>query len=707
MAEVVTGSYFSVLGVRAEAGRLLSPEDDATPGAQAVALISRGLWMRQYAEDPAAIGATLRINGTPFTITGVVQGGFHGTSQPLSADVWFPVSMQPVVLPGLGKALTNRTARWLSLIARLKDSVTMQQAEAALNTIDAQLQLEHREIAIRDPAERWRRYLSVSRPQGISVPHLRRRVARAGIVLMALTGIVLLIACVNIANLLLARASGRQREIAVRLAMGASRRRVVRQLLTESAMLSLGGAVAGIIIAWAAMRWFGEWQTPFPGPWRYAIAPTINIRVLGFGMTIGVATGVLFGLAPALRAARTDVVSSLKVGAVNVATRSGNRLRNALVAGQAAVSMVLLVCCALLLQSARNLEGAGPGFDSSRQIVAAFDLISLSRTNRSNEQFLRELKQRFTALPGIADATWVSNLPATMNLQALRATLPEVDDSDRPIMGGRVDPSFFTTTGIPILQGREFRESDVSRALQPAIVNERLAALLWPRGNALGARIRLIEAAQIAECEAIGIAATTKYFSAGEDPQPYVYRPFRAGGLQVRMLLRTHGAPGPMLETIRAEAARVDPNLELRILETYDEMLAMTAWPTRFAAKLLGVLSLIGLALTAAGLYGVTSYSAARRVHEFGVRIAIGARSADIVRLVLRGAGSVVLTGILAGCLLAALFTRTLSVLLAGVTPSDPATYTGVAAFLLVVALAAALGPARRASRVDPVAGLR
>ena len=700
---LVTGNYFEVLGVAAARGRALTADDDRAPLASPVAVLSHGSWVRRFGADPSVVGKDIVLNGHPFRVVGVMPEGFVGAEVVYTPEVWVPMTMQEWIEPG-NAWLERRTTQNIFAVGRLKDGVTREQAEASLNMLAKRLGEEYP-----DTNEGQRIALV---PPGFIVPQLRGAVVGFASVLMAAVALVLLIACVNLANLLLARASSRRKEIAIRLAMGASRWRVVRQLLTESLLLSLAGGVLGLLLAMWILDLVAAYRPPIDVPlW---IDVHVDVRVMAFTLAASVLTALLFGLMPALQSARAELVPALK-DAGAVAGRTRTRLRSALVVAQVMLSLVVLVAAGLVVRALGRLQTVSPGFEVEHGLVASFDLGLQNYDEARGQDFERRLVERVRALPGVKAASLTDLMPLSLNYSSSDVHVEGQQlgrGANAPIsMVATVEQEYFKAMSIPLVAGRAFGGADKEDSTKVVIVNETLARRFFPgedpaRG-AVGRRISF-QSDEGPWLEIVGVARDGKYWTIGEAPQLFVYSPLSQSYSQTATLVvRSEGDARPLAAAIRAEVARLDPSLPLFDVKTLDEHMGVSLFPARVAALLLGGFGLLALLLAAMGVYGVVSYSVAQRTREIGIRLALGARARDVLRLVAGRGMALVAAGLVAGLVVALVLTRFMEGVLYGVSATDSVTFTLVVFLLGFVALLACLVPARRATRVDPMVALR
>jgi len=696
--ELVTGNYFATLGVRPLLGRMIGTEDDRVPGASTVMVLGHRMWQRQFGGKRDVLGQTVMVNGTVFTVVGVAPEGFRGVNSLFGPDAWAPVMMYRELLPSQFRSwVDERRALAFNVAARLKPGVTIQQASAEMVALAKSLETEY--------AAPNQGRTTTLRPLTTATifPGVREALVLGGAVLMVIVGLVLLIACSNVANLLLARATARTQEIAVRLALGANRSRLVRQLMTENVLLSLIGGALGVLVAVWSLRVI--WSTrPALAPQNF-VEPRLDATVLAFTLGISVVTGVVFGLAPAIQSSRASVVGALKDN-----TRSAGRRRrtfglgNLLIVGQVALSLVALITAALFLRSSQAASHIDPGFDSEHVAVMTVTPGQQGYEQPRGEQFYRDVLTAVRAVPGVTAASWGTNLPLFGFVQ--RSLFVEGRESLPPVLTTTidVDAGYFDTTSIALLKGRDFREAD--RTGPPvAIVNDTMARRYWPNSDALGKRFRFYVEQEYREV--VGVVKTVKYATLGEDPQPAAYRPLQQAYSDTAVLyVRAARDPAAIIEPVRRVIHQNDPRIPVQNAQVVKDVISQSLWAVNLAAGLLGVFGLLALVLACVGLYGVMSYSVGQRTREIGLRMALGAGRRDVLGLVLRQGLTLVGAGVVLGVAGAFAASRLVRTLLFQ-SPSDPLSFIGASGALIGVAVLASLVPARRASRVDPVITLR
>ncbi len=698
-AHLVSGNYFSVLDVNPVVGRGFLPEEDAAPGTAPVAVVSYAFWSREFARDPAIASRSIVLNGQAFRIVGVAPPDFHGLYELYAADAWVPLSMYPALHPYPAMVEMRRALIFL-VAGRLKPGITAAHAEASLNGYASELERLYPED------NRGRRVKLVPLAEAAMDARSRGVIERAGTVLLIVSGLVLLIACANVANLLLARGAARSREIAVRLALGAARWHLIRRLLAESLLLAaIGGALALALVAWSRrILWANR-----PPPFQFAgAAPPLDSAVLLYAIAICLGTGILFGLAPALRATRTNLVRDLKERTGTAAMRVGPwQVRSVLVAAQIAFSLIALIGAGLFLRSLSDAARINPGFDAAHLGVVGFNLGTQGYDQPRGRQFLERALERAAATPGVLSAALAKDPPFQVSFRrfVLREGLDTNPAQGRAALVGIVSPGYFHALGIPLLRGRDFSPFDSPTAPRVAIANQAAAARLWPAAGPIGRRIRF--AGDPLPIEVIGVAADANYLALGEEPQPLIYVSLGQYYYPTAVVyVRSGSDPARAAAAVRRAIAPLDRNLLLEA-NSVPELIRDGLWAQRLSANLLGAFGLLALLLAGVGIYGVVSYSVVQRAREFGVRMALGATSREVQKLVLAEALRVVAVGILAGDAIALAASQAIRSLLLVTSPRDAATFILVPAVLGLVAVAACWLPALRATRIDPASALR
>ena len=701
---MTSANYFDVLGIKPFRGRLFRPDEDRTMGADTVGVVSHSLWTREFGADPNLVGQTLTLNGLPFTVIGITPPGFKGTLSLAGPDrIWVPISMREQLANGqLRQLMTNRRFRWMSLLGRLKPGVPVRQADAAMKTIASALEKQF-------PAANEGRTLEMALVSDAALGiNGRNQLVLAGGVMMGVVGLVLLIACVNLANLLLAQSATREKEMSIRSAMGAGRGRIVRQLLTESVLLALVGGTMGMLVAYWGRSALWSFRPPFLGD--ASIDLSFEPRVLLFTAGISMLTGVVFGLAPAIRVSRTNLNDMLKAGGrTGAASVSSSRIRSLLVMSEIGLATVALIGAGLFVRSMQAAQRMDLGFDSPHIGFIGLNPGQQRYDQAHGQQFYLDAMAKARAVPGVEAAT-VSSAPP-LNGALLLTVFPEGEAQNPNYRGSLVSfndvsPGYFETLRISFHKGRDFTDFDRGGSKDVAIVNEALARQLWPGQDALNKRFTIVQ--QTTLFEVVGVVATSVINAVGEDPTPMIYRPIQQEySPGVSLLVRTKGDPEPLLGAVRDEVKTLDRNMPLRGTGTVQQNIEAGLWAPRMGAALLSIFGGLALLLAMIGVYGVMSYSVAQRAPELGIRMALGAQAGDVLFLVLKQGMALAAGGAALGVMLALLLGRVVSTLLFGVSGRDPLTLGGVSALLTMVALLACYIPARRAARADPLVALR
>lgn len=712
--QLVTGGYFAGLGLPAMLGRALDDDDDRAGAAPAV-MLSYNYWRRRFGANPEAVGKVVYLNGAPFTVAGVTPPEFYGTMDfGVAPDVLVPMAFQPQVLPTRGRAvLQDATNFWIHIMGRLPTGTSREQALANLD-----LALQKHAVALQRDFQDKR-----------DVPHLRLESGSQGLaevqreqsgpltVLMCAVGLVLMIACINVANLLLARAAARQKEIAVRLAVGASRLRLIRQLLTESLLLAALGGALGLLFAY----WGKDAVQALMDSGRdtLTITPQLDFRVLAFTAGLTTLTGILFGLAPALRATRFELTPMLKEGAGGSGIQVRSRLSKTLIVIQVALSFLLLIGAGLFVRTLSNLTRVDVGFNRANLLIFRVQPRMSGYEGERLRQVYQQMIERIEAVPGVRAAT-VSRHPLLSGSMAsdsinVPGYTPQPGESSS-VMLQQAGANFFATMELPLLIGRDFSTQDNAQSAPVVVINQALARRYFANENPLGKHIYLGkfnptgQSGQDKPIEIIGIAGDAKYDSLRSEVKPTAYVPYLQANsppVQMNFAVRTAADPAAATENIRQAVRALDPNLPLFAVKTQQAQIAELAAQARLFATLSSFFGLLALALAGVGLYGVMSHNVARRTHEIGIRVALGAQNFDVLSLILRQGAQLALIGIGIGLLAAWQVTRLLRKLLYGVSATDPLTFMGVGLLLIGVALLACYLPARRASKVDPLVALR
>jgi putative ABC transport system permease protein len=698
--ELVSADYFPLLRARAAMGRTFLPEEDHTPDTHRVALVGYGLWQRRFGGGSALIGQTIQLNDADYTVVGVMPEGFRGVSD--DAEIWLPMMMVSSVRNA--GALQRREQRWHSTLARLKPGVTLAQAQAEMD-------------AIMRPLEQA--YPNSNRNRGARVTTLNEQFF-GGLqltlwILLGAVGCVLLVACANVANLQLQRAAGRASEMAVRLALGATTRRLIRQLLTESLLLAVVGGSLGILIAlWSVDFLVKLSPVTFPNFVKF----TIDARVLGFSLLISVLTGALAGLAPALQAARPALNEALKSGGRDSSGGLGNnRLLGSIVVAEIALALTLLVGAGLMIRSLQRLQAVDPGFNVERLLTMRVSLPSQRYPRERIIAFSQQLRERLQALPGAQSVALASDLPLSGSTSAGPI---ELEGRHEAPAGGefrmyrhRVTPGFFSTLGIPLVKGRDFTVDDHAQAPGVAIISETMARRYWPDEDPIGKRLREDNRGDPTPSPwrlIVGVVGEVKYRGLPQNPNadPDVYFPLAQAPVGNLFLAARSGVdPNSLVAAVRGVLQKLDPNLPAYEVTTMAEQVTDQTTRSRFSAWLLGVFGALALALAAIGIYSVMAYAVEQRSREIGVRVALGARAGDVLKMVIGQGMRLALAGVALGLGAALALTQLMKRLLFGVGATDPLTYGAIALLLTLVALLACYVPARRATKVDPLVAIR
>jgi putative ABC transport system permease protein len=712
MGEIVTGNYFQVFGVHAAIGRTILPEDDV-PGAPRVVMVSHRYWARELGSAPSVTGRSVLIRGAAYQIVGVAPQSFNGMVPVLAPELWLPVAssldVEPVGMhdtlpsPTGTTRLDRRADRWLFIRGRLKPGATIEQARANLPLVMARIDADN-------PITNKARRVSLKRTSDVHFhPVADPIVVPIAAGLMVVVGLVLLIACANVASMLLARASSRQKEIGIRLALGASRGRLVRQLVTEALVLSLIGAVAGTLLAWWLASLVAAVSLPIPIPLSFDLR--IDGRVLAFTLGATGVAGLLAGLAPAVQALKPDVTMDLR-GDASMSRVGGRRwsLRDVLVAGQMAVTALLLIVAALLTRSLAAAQRTDPGFAVQRLAVVSTDTAMLRYDERRSRQFFDQAIATVAGIPGVESVALASRVPLQVNANRWEIWIPgrhRPGDQGDTVEVTTVSPAFFATLGVAIVEGRGFTDDDRPETPRVAVVNETLARRFWPGESAIG-KVFHTRGGDGPAFRIVGVSADHKVLTLSERPTPFLHvaRSQRPSSYSA-IIARTGGDAGALLRDMRRALLTLDPNVVFVENQTMDAEVDATLLPMRASAWLVSGVGLVAMLLAAIGLYGVIAYSVACRTREIGIRIALGAHRGAVVRLIMRQGLLVAAAGLAAGCLLAIAAARAIAGVLYGITAADPVSWLAAAAVLLAVASIANFIPAARAARVQPTQALR
>jgi predicted permease len=703
-AELVTGNYFSMLGIEASLGRTFAADEGWVAGKDALIVLSYRYWQTRFGASPAVVGRTVQLNKHPFTIIGIAPERYHGAYYFLEPDFYVPVTAMGLL--GQGYDLDKRGATFLRILARLQPGITAAQALAAAQPTDHRLSQEfpedHKEMSL----------LVIPELKARPEPGLGAFMSTAVWVFMSLAGLVLLIACANVANLILARANGRRKEIAMRFALGASRGRMVRQLLTESVLLALCGGIAGLLFArWAAMALMSI-RIPTDLP-LHLFDLRLDWRVFSFSFIAALVTGIVAGLLPALQAHRTDLADTLKVGGRSGGGSTGHhRFRNALVVAQVAVSLLLLACAGFFIRSFQNSANVDMGFRVDHTLMMSVDLGLQGYNEQSGQQFYKQISDRVKSLPGVRDAAFSGYIPMGYENDIV-SVYPEgqpIDDKSaaETSFQDAVQPDYFRSLGVHVLKGREFTEADSATAPKVAIVNETFANKIWPRQDPIGKTFRTEKNGP--PIQVVGLTRTGKYLFLYETPQLFAYFPLAQRYVAAATLMvYSQDDPLRLVGPVRDQIQQLDASLPVFNINTMEAHVeyGKPLLPARLGAMLVGAFGMLGLVLATVGVYGVVSYSVSQRTHEIGIRSALGAQRRNVLGMVLKQGMTMALIGTAIGIVLAFLLFRGLHSVLYGVASTDLVTLAAVSALLLAVAFVASYIPALRATQVDPVIALR
>ncbi len=704
--QVVSGSYFDVVRIKPIMGRTFLPEEDKALGAHPVVVISHSLWQRRFAADPNIVGRTIRLSNREYQVIGVTPPSFTGSKFALSMDFWVPMAMGDELRrsPGL---LADRGSHWMNILARLKPGVTLEQASQEMQSIAARLNQAY-------PNER------ASNTQAKVATEIDARFDEAATVMksgsaiaMAIVGLVLLIACANVANLMLARAAARRKEIGIRLALGASRVRLIRQLLTESLLLSLLGGGFGLLLA----LWVTDLMQGFVPVLEYNIVDNffaLDSRALLFTLVISLATGLIFGLAPAWHSSNPDIVPVLKGDLASGERLRGRRfsLRPALVVVQVALSLAVLVCGGLFIKSFRKAQTMDPGFGTKSALIVTLNPELVGYDAERSRNFFRQVIERASSLPGVEAAAATRLMPLGDSSNSHGPILKEGEtlprgNAGRTIMTNVVSPGFFRAMQIPFVEGRDFDQRDHAKSQNVVIINQKMAEMLWPGESAVGKRIFIGTEAREPN-EVVGVVKTGRYRTLAEDPKPFFYYPMtqrRAGTMQ--LVMRTNVDPRGLVGAIRKELQNIDRSVPVSSVKTMDEHMTYALWAPNMAATLSLAFGVVAIVLSAVGLYSVMAYVVSQRTREVGIRMALGADRSDVLKMIAAQGMRLAVIGVVIGLLLSFALARALSSLLIGVSGYDVTTFIVVSTLLVLVALIACYVPARRATKIDPLVALR
>ncbi|MCL4214127.1 MAG: ABC transporter permease [Gemmatimonadales bacterium] len=697
LGQMVSADYFSVLGAPSVLGRTFVPAEDEGRGAHPVAVLSDGGWRNYFGADPEIVGRMVPVNGQNVEIIGVTAPGFRGALPLVDPIIWMPLMQLEQLRPGSGGDFERRNNNYMNVLARLRPGVTAEQANARLATIVTALGSE-----FPDAYENSGINLVLQSEAGI---HPTMRGAQVGLsaVVMVVVVLLLLIACVNVANLFLARARDRAREMAIRLALGARRGALVRQLLVESLLFALVAGVVGLLVATWTIGIANGVQLPMDVDFQPNLRLSPLVLTYAFGVTI--LTGVLFGLAPALQATRPALIPALKGEAP--AGESRSRTSKGLVVAQMALSIVLLISAGLFLANLRNATAIDKGFDAGQMLIAELDPALQGYSRARTEEFYRRLAERLEANPLVSSVAMIEELPLGLGGSDSGVEIPgytPAENEGMSIMYSRATPGYFATMGIPVIRGRDFTPQDDSSAARVMVVNQRFVDRFWPGEDGVGKTFRRGGR----EHTVIGVVPTGKYRRLGEDPEAFMWMAHAQAWVSgMSLVIRTTTDPEALVGFLRSEVAALDPNLPVSSIRTMDKHLGISLLPARLTGAALGGFGILGLLLASVGMYGVMAYSVSQRTREIGIRMAIGAAARDVVGLVMRQGMALVLIGTAVGLVGALAASRLLAGVLYGDNSIDWTTFTLVPLVLIGVAAIATFAPARRAATVDPAITLR
>jgi len=704
--QIVSGNFFDMLQIKPVMGRAFAPDEDGAPGAHPVVVLGHSLWQRRFASDPNIVGKTLRLNNRQFQVIGVAPESFKGTKFGLSMDFWAPMAMVGE-LSGSADLLTSRDSHWLTILGRLKPGVGVSQASAEMNAISLRLNQAYMDERSNNTQAKVVTEIDGRWGEAATV------IKTGGMLAMAIVALVLLIACANVANLLLARAAARRKEIGIRLALGASRARLIRQLLTESLLLSLIGGGLGLLLA----NWMTDLMQGFIPVLQYNVVEdffALDSRALMFTLVISVATGIVFGLAPAWNSSNPDVVPVLKGGSGIVEKGRTRRvtLRSSLVVAQVALSLVVLVCAGLFIKSFRKAQQMDPGFDTKNAVLMTLNPPLVGYDNDRTRNFYQQITERARSIPGVEAVALTRLMPLGDSSNSNGPVLKEGEtlargSAGRDITTNVISPDYFKAMQIPIMEGRDFDDRDREKTQRVVIVNQRMAQVLWPNESAVGKRI-FIGADSHDPLEVVGVVKTGKYRTLAEDPRMFFYYPLsqRRPGIMT-MVMRTNGDPRNFVGALRHEVQQLDRAVPMSAVKTMEQHMTWPLWGPSLAATLALAFGVIALLLSSIGLYSVMAYVVSQRTKEVGIRMALGASRHDVLKMITSQGMRLAIVGAGLGLVLALLLAKVMSSLLIGVSGYDVTTFVIVAVVLSVVAFVASYLPARRATKVNPLIALR
>ncbi len=713
-AEIVSGNLFEVLGVPAAVGRTLTPDDDGAPGAHPVVMLSHDYWVRRFAADPGILNQKVAINGHPMIVIGIAPEGFRGVLSGDNPEVLAPIAMKRELTPGWD-ALTDRSSRWLNILARLKPGISVERAQAAMQTVYRPI-LELQVKQFPPGSKRSEKLILAQKlelePAAQGINQLRQEWEKPLVALMALVGLVLLIACANVANLLLARAASRRREMAIRLALGAGRGSLLRQLLIESLTLSVAGGLLGLLVSvWTTSALLRILPADATGGW---IAATIDARLLVFALALSICTGLLFGLAPALQAGRAEVASTLREQRAGLASGGGAaRFRRFLVVVQLALSLLLLVGAGLFARSLFNLMRVDPGFRTERLLTFAIDPRLNGYSRERTLALYQDLRERLGRLPGVLAVGAANPGPFTHSDHISNVTVAGYqarEDEDMNVAAYDVSPGYFHALGTPLVRGREVADRDLHSPDKVVVVNEAFVKRFFGARNPLGVRMMFgASNKRLPDMEIVGVVRDLKHRSLRDAPQPSVYSAYTNEELVDRMEFYVRGQRqiGELGPQIRRLVQQMDAGLPVFHMQPVEIQVEESVQIDRLIAILSCAFGALATLLAAIGLYGVVAYTVARRTAEIGIRVALGAVPRDVLWLVMKDVGMLVLLGLAIGLPVALALGRLVASQLFGLQAADPAVFAGASLALVLVAALSGWIPGSRAARIDPVDALR
>ena len=704
--QVVSGSYFDVVRVKPVMGRTFLPEEDKVAGANPVVVISHSLWQRRFAADPNIVGKSIRLSNRGYQVIGVMPPSFAGSKFALSMDFWAPMAMVEELRrsPGL---LSDRGSHWMNVLGRLKPGVTLEQASQEVQSIAGRLNQAYPNERASTTSAKVETEIDARFEEAATVMKSGSAIA------MAIVGLVLLIACANVANLMLARAAARRKEIGIRLALGAGRMRLVRQLLTESLLLSVLGGGFGLLLAF----WVTDLMQGFVPVLEYNIVENffaLDRSALIFTLIVSLATGLIFGLAPAWHSSNPDVVPILKGDLAAAERLRGRRfsLRPALVVVQVALSLAVLVCGGLFIKSFRKAQTMDPGFGTKSALIVSLDPELVGYDRERSRNFFRQVIERASSLPGVEAAATARLMPLGDSSNSNGPILKEGEtlargSAGRTVMTNVVSAGFFRAMQIPIVEGRDFDDRDQPKSQQVVIINQQMAEMLWPGESAVGKRI-FIGTDSREPNEVVGVVKTGRYRSLAEDPRPYFYYPMtQRRPASMMLVMRTNVDPRSIVGAVRQEVQNIDRSVPVSSIKTMDEHMTYALWAPNMAASLSLGFGVVAILLSAIGLYSVMAYVVSQRTREVGIRMALGANRADVLKMIAVQGMRLAVIGVVIGLLLSLAMARALSSLLIGISGYDVTTFVVVPVLLVLVALIACYVPARRATKIDPLKALR